>query len=482
MDIGKLTTGISTRQSPASKAGPVSMSKADLEQVLKAWNTADIDTKLNSLATVYDKADQLTAIKHLLTAAGMSPTHELMDMANAMLEGGLSLDVDSFKKFKQQAQLFNLLDKESQTQAPADLPEPLVSEVKPAQTLDKTLLVLKNNLPINTPTSHAVNQFTEGKLRLPLDELARALVAIEQPPLKAALIQQMVSPELLVSVDLSVTPQQGLPTTVIPPTTQEVIGSHPPDLLTLAPMPSAEQPTPLTEQVADTTAMVNPAPLPEHEHNVNQRMMPSTLIGTFNADQLTQLLEQSYQLDLTQPKVHIEQSMDRLLHNLHTLSETLADPAQLEQLSPETRTALTQQLHQIQQQVSFAQSLDHALYLPLPLVIDKQPLEAQLFIFKDSPNSSQKKGRSSASALIGIDTANLGRVETYIQKIDEQLHLQFRMDQPRTLQLFKHHLALLTDQLSVSSVSYSLLDEPFTPLAVVSDIGIGTYDGFEVLA
>ena len=547
MDIGKLTTGHSTRKitNPKGDKPTVSMSKADLNQAVKAWNTADLNTKLTSLSTVYDKADQLNAIKDLLTAAGMTPSDSLMEMASAMLDGGLSLDVDSLKKFKQQAMLFNLLDKEQATlvehvkvttpDKPASLPkgatpvqgEPAVIPTTAAQTLDKTLLVLKNDLPINTPTSQAINQFARGELSLSkqLANLAERLATIDSSVIKETLIKQVVAPEVLAKINIPqpepvthttiptpqvVSPPQAtatpelaplspsltpldipLTTTEVPPSTTPLPVM--PEQMIPAPLPTAgeshiqlvtpEQASPTAEQPLLSPAVTEPALQPDIAINA-ARIPISTdqFLTQLDPSELTQLLEQSYQLDLTQPKEQIDQTVNRLLTNLQTLTDTLTDSTLQAQLSPETRSGINNTLNHIQQQVSFSQGLNNAMYIPLPLVINNQQLDGQLFIFKDGKNSPQKKNTGATSALIGLDTANLGRVETYIQKIGEQIHLQFRMDEESTQQLFRRSLSALTDQLPVASVSYNTLDKPFVPLEVVSDAGVSAYDGFEVFA
>lgn len=117
------------------------------------------------------------------------------------------------------------------------------------------------------------------------------------------------------------------------------------------------------------------------------------------------------------------------------------------------------------QSVDFMQFAKENVYLQLPLKINDNEANCELLVFKDK---KRKKGaKDGVSAIIGLDTANLGRYETYIHKIGNDINLQFRLKNDDVIKITKENLykldgLLKQHNLNIASVTYKTVENSFT--------------------
>lgn len=134
------------------------------------------------------------------------------------------------------------------------------------------------------------------------------------------------------------------------------------------------------------------------------------------------------------------------------------------------REALTS-LTNINKNLDFMSYMKNSLYFQIPLNINNESKTAELYVFKDKKNSKTSNEKN-GSALISLDLANLGRVETFINKVSKNISLQFRITNEFTETLIKENLPLLESYLSekdftISNIQFKGLTESFS---LISDI------------
>ena len=111
-------------------------------------------------------------------------------------------------------------------------------------------------------------------------------------------------------------------------------------------------------------------------------------------------------------------------------------------------------------------------YIQIPFMFNGERQSGELYVFKDADN--KKSGPGGASILIGLDTARLGRVESYIVKNEKTLSFQFRSGKD-SLRLIGRKFEEFSDKIrsmgyTISGVAYKKIDEAFTLVNGINDI------------
>lgn len=124
---------------------------------------------------------------------------------------------------------------------------------------------------------------------------------------------------------------------------------------------------------------------------------------------------------------------------------------------------------QTKETLDFLNLIKDSIYIPLPLNIGQQNIESEIFVFKDSKLKENSK-KNATSALVALNTVNLGRIETYIQKNNNNLNLQFRLENMETETVLKaniNKLYSLLNNFDYSIKSYSIIpiETPFNILS-----------------
>jgi len=148
------------------------------------------------------------------------------------------------------------------------------------------------------------------------------------------------------------------------------------------------------------------------------------------------------------------------------LRERLAQARELIQASgtsdPATQRVF-REIVKIQEFLDFTNQIRNQIYVQIPVSKNELPSDSELYVFRDK----KKKTRGGqASALISLDTANLGRFEAYIQKNDSSVTCQFRIRDDRVKETVTDHIKLLEDLLEqyrykLQGYSFAFLDDAF---------------------
>ncbi len=128
---------------------------------------------------------------------------------------------------------------------------------------------------------------------------------------------------------------------------------------------------------------------------------------------------------------------------------------------------LAQTMTQHKDSVEFMSYTKNNVYLQMPISVNQNKMNGELLVFKDKKSGKNKKSGGAVSAIIGLDTANLGRYETYIAKTGNSIELQFRLENKKIINLTKNNFDKLAEllhdhDLIISNVKYKMIEDPFT--------------------
>lgn len=129
----------------------------------------------------------------------------------------------------------------------------------------------------------------------------------------------------------------------------------------------------------------------------------------------------------------------------------------------------TSELTELGKTIDFLNAIKDAFYLQIPLNINDFNTTAELFVFKDGKNSSSS-GKKSASALVAINLLNLGNIEVFLNKIENDLYFQFRLEEDFVEDLIRSNQSLLETylqdkNLKLKDMKFTKLEESFSIIA-----------------
>ena len=455
--------------------------------------TASLDTLINNASTGFSAQ----ALKDLLVSFGQSPGEENISLIRTLAESGLPSDKGSFLKLNQALKLFNLL-----------------SEGENPGNVEKAIFALKNDIPANLESVEKFQAFlgeagnVSRNLATVQDILTNAprTPALEQimriftdslPMAQENLPPQPTNTSIPGSLQSAEAPQAGSASASV--SEQSLINSYLQELLSLTPEVRGEllkglseilgkpllvggkpdfqavtaeltkflnSPQPLTESAAGELLSQLFKEMPEFGRTFgNLTEFANTASPEASSSRpplnLPELARAFESLRLT-PQENSPGALEETLNNLKFKTE---EALKIANNSPdEIPAALNRALENINNNLSLIDQLKTCVYIPIPLNAPAGHNEGELYIFKDGRGKGAKGGAK--SALIGLNTVSIGRVEAYIQKEDNKLNLQFRLEDPKTSDLIKKHTPELTElfesaNLKLTALSITSLDTPF---------------------
>ena len=139
--------------------------------------------------------------------------------------------------------------------------------------------------------------------------------------------------------------------------------------------------------------------------------------------------------------------------------------------APET-ARLMRELTFIKESLEFINHIKENIYLQLPISVHNHESNGEILVFLNKKSRKQSDG--SVSALIALDTLNLGRYEVYVQKTGKSVSCQFRLRDEDIERLTRANLPRLQTMLqsqgySLTDVTYKKAEESFTMLGKLQD-------------
>ncbi len=124
-------------------------------------------------------------------------------------------------------------------------------------------------------------------------------------------------------------------------------------------------------------------------------------------------------------------------------------------------------INNLRQNIQFTTQVKQCEYFQVPINIDNRDSNGEFYIVKNKKKSHKEGGI--VSALIALDTANMGRFETYLVKDGREVECRFRLENDDVTELVKSNITQLEELLrqynySLKFCSYQPLSKPFNLL------------------
>lgn len=123
-------------------------------------------------------------------------------------------------------------------------------------------------------------------------------------------------------------------------------------------------------------------------------------------------------------------------------------------------------INNINDNINFMSYIKNNLYMQIPIEVNNNLLNTQLFIFKDKKNKKISNSNS-ASALLSLDLIYLGHFEAYIQKHKKNISCQFRIENEFVQKIIysnieKLYTGLKKHNYNLEQFTFKQINEPFT--------------------
>ena len=147
----------------------------------------------------------------------------------------------------------------------------------------------------------------------------------------------------------------------------------------------------------------------------------------------------------------------RTIERLNTLIDAVNSRAAL--LGETGRAAVTDILRSLGEQVRFAQELNSAAYVQMPIMLGEEKTTAELYVFRDPKQSKKRIDPENATMFLSLGTANMGRVESFVKLIGKHVECDFKLDAD-SLTFIRAHVRSLDDAFTargykLSRISFS---------------------------
>ncbi len=342
---------------------------------------------------------------------------------------------------------------------------------------EKALFLLKNEMPLNKNSAKMLDDFISKEINTlaNANEIEEGINNLKDTNLKNAIISIingeddvfMESKEKVILIDKEINQLDKMVNNA--DDTTENIGDK---VKTAVQNPNGE-----AEKLADNKANITNLASGEAEDvlpekALKQAMADTNLLdGDENIKELVnqldkvstddkKLLKDVMKFDLkTENKADVDKFLNETNNRLDKAIKLLEKND-----SPEAKKLMENMITQ-RESVDFMNFTKNNLYLQMPLSINQNQTNGELLVFKDKKKAKNSNG--SVSAIIGLDTATLGRYETYIAKTGNSIELQFRLESKEIVELTKNNFGKLTEllhdhNLFISNVKYKTIEDPFT--------------------
>lgn len=121
----------------------------------------------------------------------------------------------------------------------------------------------------------------------------------------------------------------------------------------------------------------------------------------------------------------------------------------------------------IKENIAFMQEIKSCIYVPIPFVHHNMQREGELYVFN---RKNRKKDTAFVSALLALNTANIGRVEAYIEKQEKSLTIKFMLEKESTRVMMAKSTGLLTVLLKkygyiLKGLTFTEIETPFSVIS-----------------
>ncbi len=176
-------------------------------------------------------------------------------------------------------------------------------------------------------------------------------------------------------------------------------------------------------------------------------------------------------IEVLEKKLSLGKSIDKLVYKLNLEDEMAELQDKIKEAinlidgdDTEIGRKIRVELQEIDKKLAFANEIKNTMYFNIPINLNGQDTHLRVNVHKEK--KVKKTDEEPISAVISLDTANLGIFETYIQKNKKNLNFQFRLERENTEALIRQNMAQLETLLSpygfkIDSISFRRIGETF---------------------
>lgn len=141
----------------------------------------------------------------------------------------------------------------------------------------------------------------------------------------------------------------------------------------------------------------------------------------------------------------------------------------------ESLKRVAKNIEQIERSIDFMSNINKSKeFFQLPFILGDTKSQADLYIFK---NKNNKIDNNRASALLSLDLANLGHIETFVEKNGNKVVCQFRLENEKKVEFAKKNTQKLFDYLkekgyNLNGATFKILADEFTILNSKEDFDV----------
>lgn len=461
--------------------------------------------------------DANETFENIIKASGLRVNEETLRMLQSLMDNKLPLNEATLQNLNKALKLFNMIENTQpqdtnslnnnsnlNTQLNNNQTAINTTDSRPAfnaaTNIDKAVFLLHNEIPVTNSNANTLQNLVSGggHIANQIASLAQNISTIDDPIIKNNIIDALlkgVSPE---SINVNNSANINTPYTNNDLNLQNI--AHPPsnvtadnafkieqnllqNTLTIETLTNILEPaTPLTRnditELSELLFKNNPVlketflnqlnslntdfldPNFPESNNLKLNTLDTGQMQDTNRDTLIKTLLNQFSIDYNSanPK-DIDKILNQLNQNLNAAENLLLNSSY---------TNVLDNISNIKENLEFLSLIKDSVYIPLPISLGNTTAHGELFIFKDSKRN--KKSKNFASALVALDTVYLGRIETYIQKNNNNINLQFRIENTETEPVIKSNINTLHNLLkeydyTIQSFSVISIDTPFNVLS-----------------
>lgn len=407
-----------------------------------------------------------TNIKSVLLELGINISHKNIEIAKALIQNNLPLSKENFQNVSRA----NILSENSKN------------------NLNNAIFLLKNNIPVRENNIKILNEFTTNSFKLSsgLDNIQRQINNLPPSTLKTNLLEIINNSAKSIVLNKTdskaqINHEANAQNTNIQSnkswSTNSTISTNNTNITSTSNSNSNKENLSATRSSITTQEniildMKNNTELNNTDISFTQNKITQNFASNGANSFIEELLKSlngenkdTSVKETTENKDRWPIRLDFNNANLKDLDEHINETnKKIEALIKETlkyntpeSKALSESLSNIKERLLFTNTLKENFYIQIPLQLNKNET-IELLVFKDRNKKKNKKNIS--SAIIGLDTVNLGRFETYIEKEELNVKLQFNLENENIIKLVKKNVDKLNELLknkglNISGIQYS---------------------------
>lgn len=389
--------------------------------------------------------EQSTAITNKLSQAlenaGLSPTKENLEIVAKLIEHQMPIDKDTLQKVVLFTKQFSSAD------------------------VDQLLFLVKNNMPVTKDNLDQLGKMTHGDSKMvqnlaTLSDNMSILLKEEsgQAVAKVMLKDNVLSQEVFEQIQRQVSNVQLEQVVFQKGIDNEILQKNVPLKAVMTDHELHQLEVEVNKAIENATKS-NPdlsgKKMIEFQNKTVQEIfqqMDDLELPMALKDQLIDILSQKitytlFNREVLMNRAHLE-SPEKLNEFYDKLQEKVTSLLELDLKGPENKTSsLAKEAHQVKSAIEFMSDLNQRYnFIQLPMMLNDRLTNAELYVFNNK--KQVKNDKASITALIRLDLVNLGHLDIYVNKKEQNISVQFYTESEEKNAMIDQKLFAIHNQLT----------------------------------